>query len=115
MDVEEHLAAFVKAFVIPAKRDRWQELLARRGKNTFRDSSKLMAALDARYCERVDGEWAIDAARPCVYYDFHSEPTVVTFGEAVASGSNRDAVASLEPGRLAVHFSHEGWSWLCRR
>jgi hypothetical protein len=115
VDVDEHLVAFVRAFVVAARRDRWVELLTRRGRNTFANRSKLMDALDGRYCARADGTWDIDPGRLCVYYDFFSEPSVVTFGEASAAGDWHDAIASIEPGRLAVHWSHEGWSWLCRR
>jgi hypothetical protein len=115
VNVEDHLAAFVRGFVVAAKRDRWLELLTRRGRNAFRNSDKLMDALDGRFCVRADGVWDIDPGRLCVYYDFRDEPSVVPFGEATAAGTGRDALASLEPGRLAVHWSHEDWSWLCRR
>ena len=104
VDVEEHLAAFVRAFVVAAKRDRWLELLSRRGRNAFRNSSQLMDALDGRFCIRADGAWDLDPDRPCVFYGFHDEPTVMTFGEATRVGSGRDAIASLEPGRLVVHW-----------
>jgi hypothetical protein len=115
MDIEQHLATFAAAFVVPAKRSRWIELLARRGRNAFHNSSKLMDALDARYCVRVDGALGLDLPRLGVFYDFYSDPTIKTLADALAEGSNHDAIFSLEPGRLAIHFSHEGWVWLCRR
>jgi len=115
VDVEQHLTAFVTAFVIPARRERWVELLTRRGRNAFANSSKLMGALDERHCMRVDGAWELDPARTGVFYDFFGEPCVKTLADAVAEGSGRDAIFSLEPGRLVIYFSHEGWSWLCRK
>ena len=54
-DVEQHLTAFVTAFVTTSRRDRWLEPLTQRGKNTFANSSKLMQSLDARYCVQGNG------------------------------------------------------------
>ena len=115
MDCDEHLTGFASAFVIASKRERWLELLSRRGKNTFRNSAKLMDALDSRYCLRVDGKWELDANSLGVFYDFFSEPSVTTLTQATAVGHDQDAIFSIVPGKLAIHFSHEGWSWLCRR
>jgi len=115
MDVEQHLIAFVTAFVTPARRERWLQLFTRRRKNVFANSSKLMQHLDERYCVQVDGAWDLDPSRQGVYYDFYNEPIVKTLAEAVAEGDYHNAIFSLEPGQLAIHFSHEGWSWLCHK
>lgn len=113
--MEQHLTAFVAAFVAPAKRERWHELLTRRGRNVLRHSHKLMDALDGRYCVRADGGWDLDPLRLGVFYDFHGEPETIPVAEAVVRGDGRDAIFSLDAGRLAIHFSHESWAWLCRR
>src|SRR5260221_231067 len=107
MDVDHHLAAFAEAFVIPARRERWQELLTRRGKNTFANSAKLAAVLDARYCSR-DGDWGVDDSHSGVYYDFSGEPEVMTLAQATEKGYFRDAIFSMIPGKFALHFFHEG-------
>ena len=115
LDCEKHLAAFVRSFVIAARKDRWLGLLSRRGKNTFGNSAKLMQALDSRFCEQVNGRWSIDGKLPCVFYDFYNDPVVIDFEEAAMKGQDTDAIASIESGQLAIHWSHEGWSWLCRK
>ena len=114
-EAQLHLTAFVMAFVVPEKRDRWGELLSRRGRNTFRNSSKLMDALDKRYCVQVDGNWNLLPSRHGVFYDFCGEPEVKSLAEAIVLGNDTDAIFSLDPGHLAIHFSHEGWSWICQR
>jgi hypothetical protein len=57
--IEQHLSAFVDAFVVPARRERWKYLLARRSKGASRDSSKLMNHLDMRFCKQVDGSFGL--------------------------------------------------------
>jgi len=115
MNCDHHLQAFVTAFVLAARRERWQLLLSQRRRNTFSSKAKLMEALDKRYCLQVDGAWQLPSTRQGVFYDFHAEPSVMTLAEAEAAGHYHDALFSMEPGKLAIHFSHEGWSWLCRR
>ena len=64
----------------------------------------------------VAGELRVgDPSRHGVFYDFYGEPEVKSLSEAIALGNHSDAIFSLDPGRLAIHFSHEGWSWLCQR
>jgi hypothetical protein len=115
---EEHLDAFVDAFVVREKKDRWKTLLARRGAKGIAESHKLRDALDGRFCTRVaHGDVATlgPADRACVFFDFWSDPEATTAKAALARGPDTDAIASLDPGRLAVYFFHEGEVWLCRR
>src|SRR4051794_13575848 len=58
--VEQHLSAFVDAFVVPTRRERWKYLLAHRSKGAYRDSSQLMTHLDAQYCKQVDGDFKVN-------------------------------------------------------
>src|SRR5437868_5244866 len=119
IDVEHHLMSFVDAFVIGAKKDRWKELLTRRGKNIGRNSSKLMAALDDRFCLRVEQTDYLNATSLGVFYEFRDEPRILTNRELdqhfLNFGGFRDAIFSIIPGRLAYHFFHEGWCWRCQR
>lgn len=115
-DIERHLAGFVDAFVVRERRERWHYLLSHRRKNTYKNSATLMEHLDARFCARVDGAFGVEPHAMGVFYDFHTHPPeVMTFLEAEKRGDGQDAIFSLVPGRLAIHWSHEGWSWLCRR
>ena len=115
-DIEHHLAAFVDAFVVRERRERWRLLLSQRRRNTLRNSAKLMDHLDCRFCVQVDGAFGIDPATVGVFYDFHEyPPEVISLREAAKRADSRDAIFSIVPGRLALHWSHEDWSWLCRR
>src|SRR4051812_3326335 len=51
-----HATGFAAAFVAPAKRERWLELLTRRPRRVGRDSHKLRADLDRRACRRAGEE-----------------------------------------------------------
>lgn len=115
VSIEQHLSGFVDAFVVPARRERWKYLLARKGKGAFRDSSKLMDYLDPRFCKQVDGAFGLPGDTHGVFYDFYDEPRLTSLQEANEVGQNEDALFSAVAGKLAIYWSHEGWSWLCRR
>jgi hypothetical protein len=115
VSLEQHLSAFAEAFVAPARRERWKYLLVRRSKGAFRDSSKLMDHLDTRFCVQVDGAFGVPEDTQGAFYDFHDEPRLMSLREAIQAGQDNDALFSAIPGKLAIHWSHEGWSWLCRR
>ncbi len=115
MDLDGHLAAFVDAFVVAIRRERWKDLLLLRRNRAFRDSSKLMDHLDTRFCRRVDGAFGLARDVRGVFYDFSEEPHWTSLQEARERGEHHDAIFSVVPGKVAIHWSHEGWSWLCRR
>lgn len=71
--------------------------------------------LDERFCKRVDGAFGISSETQGVFYDFHGEPRLMSLEDAEAAGEGQDAIFSAVPGKLAIHWSHEDWSWLCRR
>jgi hypothetical protein len=116
LNVDQHLVAFADAFTLPERRERWRYLLEHRRRNLLRHSSTLMSHLDPRWCVRVDGAFGLADDLRGVFYDFHEQPPeVLGLAEAVARGTDRDALFSIVPGKLAIHWSHEDWSWLCRR
>ncbi len=115
MDPDQHLAAFAEAFVLSIRRQRWKDLLSRRTKAAFRERSKLMDHLDPRFCKRVDGAFGLKSDLEGVFYDFYAEPRCICLREAQQLGEYHDAIFSAVPGKIAIHWSHEGWSWLCRR
>ena len=111
---EQHLSAFVDAFVVPARRERWKYLLARRRKGALRDSTRLMGHLDMRLSKQVDGNFELTLNTQGVFYDFYHEPRLISLEKAEDASRNQDAILSVIPGKLAVYWSHEGWSWLFR-
>lgn len=109
----QHAAGFVAAFVVPAKRERWAELLARRPRRILANAHKLYDALDPRTCRRV-AELPAVVRGAGLFYDFHDAPRVVPAEIAAVVAGGGDAIYSLAPGKLAVYFFHEGEVWLCR-
>lgn len=93
---EQHLSAFVDAFVVPARRERWKYLFARRSKGAFRDSSKLMNHLDMRFCKQVDGDFELTPDPQGVFYDFYDEPRSMRLRQAEAAGQDHG------PGRSSA-------------
>jgi hypothetical protein len=108
-----HAEGFAAAFVAPAKRERWRELLTRRPRRFARDSHKLHADLDRRVCRPV---LQLPAAiqGDGLFYGFFDLPRVVPAARAAAAAGSGDAVFFLVPGELAVYFFHEGEVWLCQ-
>jgi hypothetical protein len=115
MDIDRHLAAFIDAFVVPARRERLHYVISHRGKNARKEGVTLLSHLDPRHCRQVDGDFELDQTTRGVLYDFRHEPTLASLAEAIDVANGNDVIFSIEPGKLAVHISHEGWSWLCRR
>jgi hypothetical protein len=114
-DWGHHASAFVSAFVIPAKRDRWDWLLTKGPRKVGRDSHKLHSDLDRRTCRRVTALPAeFRRGGGGLFYDFYGAPKVVLSDEVHRAIGGRDAIFSLVPGKLAVYFFHEGELWLCR-
>jgi hypothetical protein len=52
----EHVAGFVAAFITPAKRERWRELLTDRPRRVGRYSHKMHTDLDRRACAKAGTE-----------------------------------------------------------
>jgi hypothetical protein len=115
MDFDQHLAAFIESFVIPPRRERLQYVISHRGKNARREGSALLSQLDERFCKQVDGAFGLEAESLGVFYNFRHEPQTMSLAAATAAAEGEDAIFSVVPGKLAIHWSHEGWSWLCRR
>ena len=115
-DINYHLLMFARNFVLKERVDRWEDLLIRRPSGMFGKSSKIFDHLDFNYCKRCDN--ISDAAKETtsgVYYDFHWEPEVITFRESVEKGDCQNAIFSINPGKLAIFFFHEGWNYICKR
>jgi hypothetical protein len=108
-----HAANFAAAFVAPAKRERWAELLARRPRRVHQNSHKLHSDLDRRTCRSV-AELPAVVCGGGLFYAFADVPRVVPVERAALVADGLDAVYSLVPGKLAVYFFHEGEVWLCR-
>lgn len=115
MDTSAHLVAFVNAFVVNARRERWLELVQNPGTKAGKNRDRLYRALDERYCERVESIDHLDPDRKCVVFDFRDPAIVTTLGEAIRTRYGRDIVISLVAGELAVHLFHHGDIWLCKK
>jgi pyruvate/2-oxoglutarate dehydrogenase complex dihydrolipoamide dehydrogenase (E3) component len=108
-----HVAGFATAFVVPAKRERWAEMLARRPRRIGQDSHKLHSDLDRRTCRRVV-ELPTLVHGDGLFYEFYDKPRVVPAANAIVAAGGNDAIFSLIPGKLAVYFFHEDELWLCQ-
>lgn len=116
LDINDHLSMFAKKFIIKNRVDRWLDLLVRRPKKIFEKSSDIFDHLDSSYCKRNDElENVVDQNTLGVFYNFHGEPIVITFKEAVDLGHYKNAIFSIKSGKLAVFFFHEGWNYICNR
>jgi len=108
-----HAEEFAAAFVAPAKRERWRELLTRLPRRIGANSHKLHSDLDRRVC-RLVAELPAAVRGDGLFYAFADRPRVVPAADALLVAGGGDAIFSLVPGELAVYFFHEGEVWLCR-
>ncbi len=108
-----HAVGFATTFVIPAKRQRWGEMLVRRPQLISRDSHKLHSDLDRRTCHRVAGLPA-EIRGDGLFYSFFDVPRVVPTPSVALAAAGGDAIFSLIPAELALYFFHEDEVWLCR-
>jgi hypothetical protein len=110
---QKHVEGFVTAFIVPAKRERWLELLTRRPRRIGRDSHKMHSDLDRRTCCKFGSVVPPALKGDGLFYGFHDVPRVVSV-ELAAQLTWSDAILSLVPGKLALYFFHEGEVWLCQ-
>jgi hypothetical protein len=113
----EHMSAFVSAFVLRERRERWLHLLSHRPKQLFKNSSKLHNHLDRRYCAEIFSYESLAVKGTGVFADFHdsSDPLLVSAGRAMELGAGTDALFSVLPGSFAVYFFHEDSVIVCRK
>ncbi len=108
-----HVAGFAAAFIAPAKRERWVEMLVRRPRRIGRNSHKLHSDLDRRTCRRVT-ELPEVVRGDGLFYQFFDVPRVVPAAGAALAAGRSDAIFSLIPGKLGIYFFHEDEIWLCQ-
>jgi hypothetical protein len=109
-----HATGFAAAFIVPAKRERWRELLTRRPRRLSRDSHKLRSDLDPRTCRLLGERPPADLRGEGVFYGFGDGPRVIPADLAAVAAGGGDAIFSLVPGELALYFFHEDEVWVCR-
>lgn len=115
IDIQNHLKMFAQAFVQERRRERWEEFLTTRPARVFKHSSDLLAHLEPGVYRREKDLSSICKPNTLgVFYDFHGEPKVVSFMDAQREGAGSDAIFSIDAGRFAIYFFHEGESYVCR-
>lgn len=107
-----HAEGFASAFVVPAKQERWAEMLAQRPRRIGRNSHKLHADLNRKRCQLVSTLPTLVRGSG-LFYGFFDAPRIVPASSAAIAAGGGDAIFSLVPGKLAVYFFHEGEVWLC--
>ena len=116
LDIELHMRSFTDAFILEARKDKWTGLLCERPANVFNQSSKLFNHLDHNHIEQNDTlENVAPYDKVGVFYDFNHEPKCITFENAIEAGKGKDAIFSINPGKLAVCFFHDSWNFVCKR
>src|SRR5262245_59143414 len=105
----EHILAFLNAFVITNRRERWRHL--------YEKNPRKFNAAGGELLDDLDPELAIldlhlnfvkDREALGVLYEFRSgKAVVVKLSEVLAKQPHFDAIFSIEPGKLAVFMFHE--------
>lgn len=112
----QHLEKFVSSFVLPDRQGKWEHLLLKNRKRSYKNSSKLESHLTKQFCLLVKKEdMYINLETKGVFYDFRDSSFFVSLEDALILGDYQDAIFSMIPGKLALYFSHEGRIWLCQK
>ena len=137
-DVENHLRAFVAAFVLPNAQARWLEFLIERRpdwdtKSRSPNGIKMLwkaeevlrrFAADARYCVHVPNAQrtspyfeAVFGAAPGVYFELGTPPCKMTAVQADRKFAKDDesALLSFQAGKRALFFCHDAGVWKCEK
>jgi hypothetical protein len=118
--IADHLEAFVKNFVVAAKRERIKgKLLKLDGNEWDKLAPDLRNWLDLKKCVELRGQnalptWIIERLgnREGLYYDFESLPHFLKLNEAIDSHF-RDAIFSIDAGKLVVILTHHDEILVC--
>jgi hypothetical protein len=120
--VAEHLTGFIDTFVDAKRRERWREFAFKNPEKAVRDLHKL--PLDLRYTTWLDGDKLdgdrvkeLTNNRKGILVTFTDEPRLLSSDDAayVFHCRTYDAIYSVEPGRLALYFNHDGAAAVLRR
>ena len=107
----EHLEEFARSFVLKIRRDRWFSKLRKHDIRNLAKSSSLHEHLDLENAEIICVDDASDifpGDTQGVFYDFFDEPSNISYREALVESVGTDAIFSVNAGKLAVYFFHEG-------
>lgn len=116
LDIDSHMRSFAESFVLQERKEKWVDLLQTRPENILTLSSKLFNYLDHNFIEQDDSLNNVTAQDTIgVFYDFKSEPKCISFKNAIEEAKDNDAIFSINPGKLAVYFYHEGWNFVCKK
>lgn len=119
---QEHLEAFIQSFVDPDRRERWTMFMLKKPEKAAAELHKL--PLDPRRTRWLEGpernysEYLRYAGgRLGIYFTFRTDPVWIAADEAAsrADCDFEDAILSIEPGKLAIYFSHDAVSALLTR
>jgi hypothetical protein len=123
-DADKHLRGFAEAFIDKAHVDRWIHIIFEKQKKAENELRKFERHLDSRYCTMLNSADTFPVSlseeygtKLGIYFDGSEPPCKITAPEAGSLVAERstDAIFSMIPGKLAIFFFHEGWSWKCER
>ena len=132
VEIALHLREFIRAFISKKYQNRWMHIIFEKPEKGKIEFSKFENHLNENYCKLLDtypeindftflnsffiqkgiGIQQFVELTPGILYQPGFKPIKITFNEAMRK-ANWDSIFSIIPGKLAVFFYHEGWSWLC--
>lgn len=124
-EAARHLRGFAESFIDKKHSARWIHLLIEKPEKAEKALHKFEHQLNGIFCKDIGrGQNSFPAslaevygANLGVYFDGSEPPCKVSVAEAATLAVERlaDAIFSLESGKLAFFFHHDGGTWLCKR
>ncbi len=97
------------------RNEHWIHLAKKLSQRAHRDSHKLEHLLDFSLSKEIKNEKTLYKYKNGVYWDFKDKPILVAAEEAFILGYYQDGIYSIEPGKKAIFFYHEGGTWLFQK
>lgn len=120
--VIKHLSAFAKSFIEKEWIERWLHFLLEKPEKAFMELAKFerhrnqrttncfqskseLEELFGKDFEKVKG----------IYFDGFEQAKELSLFDAFENGRSKDAFFSIQAGKLAIFFFHEGEIFICRK
>lgn len=114
--IETHLNAFIKTFIHPSKRERWQFLFDKNNKKTRQHSAMIWNHLDHELMVRDDEFKTLPSMDIIgVFYHIGDEKRIANLQDLLKEPMYGDRIFSIEAGKLTLFLFHENENYILRK
>lgn len=120
--ISRHLSEFAKSFVEKDWIERWLHFLIEKPEKAFMELVKFERHRNKKTTSYFENNFELEKLLgkdfekvKGIYFDGFDKAEELSLFEAFESGQGKDALFSIQAGRLAIFFFHEGEIFLCNK